>query len=71
MKYMANKILMQRKYAKVIIKLTERTGKSLDDALKMFYTSNTYDDMRNKVADMHCRSDIYLADNIIVEKNEK
>ena len=68
---MANKILMQRKYTKVIEALAERTGKSLDEALNLFYTSNTYDDMRNKVADMHCRSDIYLADNIIAEKKWK
>ena len=71
MKYMANKILMQRKYAKVIVALAERTDISFDNALKMFYTSYTYDDMRNKIADMHCRSDIYLADNIIAEKNKK
>lgn len=64
---MANKILMQRKYAKVIEVLAERAGKSLDEALKMFYTSDTYDNMREKIADMHCRSDIYLADNIIAE----
>lgn len=70
MKYMTNKILMQRKYTKVIEALAERTGKSLDEALNLFYTSNTYDDMRNKVADMHCRSDIYLADNIIAEMRE-
>lgn len=67
---MTNKILMQRKYTKVIEALAERTGKSLDEALNLFYTSNTYDDMRNKVADMHCRSDIYLADNIIAEMRE-
>ena len=63
----ANKILLQRKYAHVIAKLAEFNQISLREALAIFYQSYTYQEMRQGIADMHCRSDGYLADEINLE----
>jgi hypothetical protein len=40
---------------------------SLEDALSFFYDSDTYKLISEGVADMHCRSDEYLADELILE----
>ena len=40
----------------------DRGQYELDDALAFFYDSDTYALMSEGVADMHCRSDEYLAD---------
>lgn len=40
---------------------------SLEDALSFFYDSDTYKLISEGVADMHCRSDEYLADELIME----
>jgi len=37
----------------------------------MFYQSQTYIEMREGISDMHCRSDIYLAEDIISEYTKK
>ena len=39
----------------------------LRDALDMFYKSQTYIEMRDGVSDMHCRSEKYLAEDILRE----
>ena len=36
-------------------------------ALELFYHSDTYALMREGVTDMHCRSDLYLVDEIVDE----
>jgi len=63
----ANRTLLQRKYASVIAKLSERKGISLREAMDIFYRSYTYQEMRQGVADMHCRSDGYLVEEIRLE----
>jgi hypothetical protein len=40
---------------------------SLEDALSFFYDSDTYKLISEGVADMHCRSDEHLADELILE----
>ena len=44
---------------------------ALEDALAFFYDSDTYMLMSEGVADMHCRSDEYLADELLLELQEK
>jgi hypothetical protein len=44
---------------------------SLEDALSFFYDSATYQLISEGVADMHCRSDEYLADELMLEFKEK
>ena len=67
---LANKTILQMKYARVVALFAERSGMSLEDALTFFYDSDTYMLMSEGVADMHCRSDEYLADELILELNE-
>jgi hypothetical protein len=63
----ADKTLLQYKYDSVIETLAELKGISLRQAFDMFYQSQTYLEMREGISDMHCRSDIYLAEEIINE----
>ena len=67
----ANKTILQMKYARVIALFAERSGMELEDALAFFYDSDTYALMSEGVADMHCRSDEYLADELLMEQEEK
>ena len=60
----ANKALLTRKYAHVISALADRQDIALRQAMDMFYKSDTYQEMREGIADMHCRSEAYLAEEI-------
>ena len=63
----ANRILLQHKYANVIEAFSKRQNIGLRQAMDVFYTSQTYQDMRAGVSDMHCRSDEYLAEELLLE----
>lgn len=67
----ANPILLQKKYARIVKLFAERTGLSYEEALGKFYDSQTYDLISNGVADMHCFSDEYLADELLIEYEYK
>ena len=67
----ANPILLQKKYARIVKLFAERTGLSYEEALGKFYDSQTYDLISNDVADMHCFSDEYLADELLIEYGYK
>ncbi len=67
----ANSILLQKKYSRVIECFAKRQGISLDEALDLFYHSQTYQLMREGVSDMHCMSDLYLAEELEQEYAEK
>ena len=60
----ANPILLQRKYARVIALFAQKSGLSLDAALDFFYRSKEYELLREGVADLHCMSDYYLAEDL-------
>ena len=60
----ANPILLQRKYARVIALFAQKSGLSLDDALDFFYRSEEYKLLREGVADLHCMTDHYLAEDL-------
>ena len=47
----------------------EKTGISLDEALKIFYNSEVYRLISVGVSDMHCMSDDYLVQELIEENN--
>ncbi len=57
----ANKTILQMKYARIVSIFAEQAGLSLEDALAFFYDSYTYRMISEGIADMHCRSDGYLA----------
>lgn len=63
----ANKTILQMKYARIVAIFAKETGMSLEDALSFFYDSDTYKLISEGVADMLCRSDEYLADELIME----
>ena len=58
------------KYARVVELFARLSGMELEDALEFFYNSDTYMLMSEGVADMHCRSDEYLADELMIEYKE-
>ena len=65
----ANPILLQRKYAHVINALSQHLQIDMRQAMDVFYKSQTYQEMRSGISDMHCRSDLYLVDEICLELN--
>lgn len=67
----ANKILLQRKYARIIKLFSEQAGISIEEAMEKFYHSKTYELISNGISDMHCRSDLYLADELLIEYGYK
>lgn len=68
---MANPILLQKKYSRVIERFAKQQALSLDAALNFFYHSEVYQLMRAGVSDMHCMSDAYLADELQQEYQMK
>ena len=67
----ANPILLQKKYSRVIECFAKQQGLSLDAALNFFYHSEVYQLIRDGISDMHCMSDEYLADELILEYQER
>ena len=63
----ANPILLQRKYARIVKLFAEQAELSYEEALSKFYDSKTFDLISNGIADMHCMSDEYLADELLIE----
>ena len=66
---LANKIILQCKYARIVQMFTEKSELSYEEALGMFYDSKTFELISEGVADMHCMSDEYLVDELIMELN--
>ena len=65
----AHPILLQMKYTRIIDCFSIKANLSLDEALKLFYTSETYKLISKGISDMHCMSDEYLADELMDEYN--
>lgn len=67
----ANPILLQKKYARIIQQFAKKEHLSYDDALSFFYHSTTYRLISEGVSDLHCMSDAYLAEELALEYKEK
>lgn len=63
----ADRKILQMKYARIVELFAKRMHISNDKALEMFYDSDTFMLVSEGVADMHCRSDEYLADELVLE----
>ncbi len=63
----ANNVLLQKKYARIVALFAEQMQLTLNDALEFFYRSETYQELCNGIADLHCRSDQYIADELKLE----
>lgn len=59
------RILQDMKYARIIEVIAERQKISFEDAMDMLYSSPLFDVIDDGTADLICRSDIYLAEEII------
>ena len=66
----ADKTLLQMKYSRVVALFAAQQGLSMEDALDFFYHSETYQELREGIADLHCRSDQYVADELALEYRE-
>lgn len=64
---MANKILLEMKYARVIMGLAKKLNISPLRALELFYHSDTYVRLSKQEGDLHCMGDGYLVDELIIE----
>ena len=67
----ANSVLLQKKHSRVIECFAKQQGISLDVALDFFYHSQVYQLIRDGVSDMHCMSDMYLAEELEQEYVER
>lgn len=63
----ADKTLLQMKYSRVVAMFAEQQGISMEEALDFFYHSETYQELREGIADLHCRSDQYVTDELAAE----
>lgn len=63
----ANSVLLQKKYARIVVLFAEQMQLTLDEALEFFYRSETYQELRYGIADLHCRSDQYIVDELKLE----
>jgi hypothetical protein len=63
----ADNILLQFKYEDVVEAFAKHKDIPIRDALDFFYNSYTYQEMREGISDMHCRSDEYLAEELARE----
>ena len=66
----ADKTQLQMKYSRVIALFAVQQGLSMEAALDFFYHSETYQELREGIADLHCRSDQYVADELAAEYRE-
>jgi len=56
--------ILEAKYARIIAEISEMHNVSIDTALDIFYKSELLPLIEEGVADLHCRSDKYLAEEI-------
>ena len=66
----AHPILLQKKYARIVVAYAEERNKTVEEALDYFYHSIVYTLMSKGISDMHCMSDAYLAEELILRENE-
>ena len=55
---------------RIILCISEMYGVSIDEATDIYYNSETANMIEEGVADLHCRSDKYLAEEIWNEHQE-
>lgn len=55
------------KYARIVRLFAEQTNNTYEEALEKFYDSKTFQLISNGIADMHCFSDEYLTDELLLE----
>lgn len=61
----STRIIQDMKYARIIEVIAEKQNIPLEEAMDMLYSSPLFEVIDDGTADLICRSDIYLADEII------
>jgi hypothetical protein len=59
------------KFGSVIAAYAKNKNIPLRTAMDIFYKSELYDEINEGIADLHCRSDGYLADELQLEIEHK
>lgn len=67
----ATRILRDMKYSRIIELIAEKRKITLDEAMDILYSSPLFEIIDDGTADLICRSDIYLADEILRESYSK
>lgn len=67
----ATRILRDMKYSRIIGLISEKQNISLEEAMDILYTSPLFEIIDDGTADLICRSDIYLAEEIIRNQSAK
>lgn len=67
----SSRIVRDMQYARIIEILAEKLHISREEAMELFYSSPVFELIDQGVADLNCRSDKYLADEIIIWNNKK
>lgn len=62
--------ILQMKYARIIVAIAKIMNIDEATAMDIFYNSDTMQLINDGVGDLHCRSDLYLAEEIIREYKE-
>ena len=66
----ADKNILLLSYSSVIETFAKMGNISLREALNIFYKSEVYIEMREGISDMHCRSENYLAAELLRESEK-
>ena len=66
----ADKTLLQMKYARIIFLLAKKANVTEEKAMELFYASKTYALISKGVSDLHCLSDAYRAEEILLETKQ-
>lgn len=61
----ATRILRDMKYARIIELIAKKEGISLEEGMHKLYTSPLFEIIDDGTSDLICRSDLYLAEEII------
>lgn len=67
----AFRAILEAKYARIINEISTMHDIALEEAMDIFYNSPLLPLLEDGVADLHCRSDKYLAEEIWYELNGK
>ena len=66
----ANRIILDMKYARIIEIIAQHLNKTREEAMDIFYNSPLLPLLEEGIADLHCRSEKYLADEIWREREQ-
>ena len=64
MNEVGKQILRSTQCARIIMSISEMYGVSINDAADIYYNSETSNMIEDGIADLHCRSDKYLAEEV-------